>query len=229
MLDFISEVKQLWDAYGAWVVIAILIFVEYKFRPLRKIYRALDIIAENSEHHKTLKENIDRIYTELSSQIESLRGFVVHELSYNGQSSTKDAVARTEQLVSRIAAQTHVGMELHPYGIFMCDFSGNNFFVNRTYAYLVGVTKEELLSAGWHNFVHDAKYDENYKAAFEDKRDFSMNTTLVPRDGEPINVRIIATVLQGLDGYMGYIIPEDDNNIHTNTQTKSKAPSTVSK
>lgn len=207
MLDFLEQVKDLWSVYGAWVVLLCAIVVEYKWRPLRRVYKVIEILEQNAKLHDELTEHVERVQTELLSKMDSLHSFVLKELSYNGQSSTKDAIARTEKLVAKIAAQTHVGMELHPYGIFMCDPSGKIFFVNRSFAYLCETTKEELHDYGWQNFFPDSQHIEQTLRSFQKRKETSIRTELTSRSGATKEVQIVTTVLQGIEGHMGYVIP----------------------
>lgn len=186
MKELLETIPYLWDHYGSWGLVIVLVLVELKFSPIRKLYKSLDIL--------------DKVETELVN----LKTLVTTELTHNGGSSLKDALRRTEQLVQRLAAQAHVGMELHPYGIFMCDMEGKNFYVNRTYANELECTKEELIDGGWENFL--ASEDYKWRDAFDRKKDLSTRLLFRKKSGEVVSCTLIATLLDGTNGYMGYII-----------------------
>jgi PAS domain S-box-containing protein len=195
MKEFFEISQYLWGLYG-WLGIAVLaILTELRWGPLRKIYRGLDALSKSEKTHKDLHEEVSEV-----------RLLIEKELKHNGGTSLKDALRRTEQLVQRLAAQAHVGMELHPYGIFMCDFDGNNFYVNRTYANKLGATKEELMHLGWEDFVED--YSRNWVDVFKKGKDLSADVVFRTKSGEIVSCRVIATVLDGMGGYMGYLIFE---------------------
>ncbi len=198
MEEIIKILPYLWDLFGSWAVLAALIILELKWKPIRLIYKGIEEISQSN-----LK------YEKVEKDLGDLKELLNHELKRNGGQSLKDSLTRTEELVRRLAAQAHVGMDLHPYGIFMCDFNGRFFYINRTFANRLQSTKEELSGMGWHNFLdQDQDYVLELLSALNDKRDVFGKINFVSKSKEVVSCSVTATVLDSNDGYMGYLIFE---------------------
>jgi PAS domain-containing protein len=196
MEEIIKVLPYLWDHFGSWAILILVTFIELRWKPLRQLYKGIAALEQSNRNYESVQKELGDLKTLLN-----------HELKRNGGQSLKDSLTRTEELVRRLAAQAHVGMDLHPYGIFMCDFNGRFFYVNRTLANKLQSTKEELKDMGWHNFLAtDEDYADRLTEYLKDKRDISSELKFVSKSKEVVSCSVIATVLDSSDGYMGYII-----------------------
>lgn len=121
----------------------------------------------------------------------------------NGGSSLKDQLNQMQLQIHDLAKKNKVDMEMSVHGIFQCDMNGRNAYVNKTYANMLGVTKEDLLGRNWEQYISSDDYQEKWKQAFEAERDFHANVTFTDIDGHIVPGKITATRFG--DGYAGYI------------------------
>lgn len=160
------------------------------------------------EHLKTSAEKEDEKLNMLKSVLERLQR-VEHEVLHNSGHSLKDMAARIE-------AKLDATLEWDDKGFFMCDGSGGNYWVNRTYVIAVGaVDKEALLGFNWISFVEDYdEYEEKFTEAFEKHRIFEGELTF--KNGVTGYVKTKPT---DDGGYIGSIkFTKNGNRIHTNSQ-----------
>lgn len=129
--------------------------------------------------------------------------YLMKEFKPNGGSSLKDQMNKMEMQVQELAKKNKVDMEMSHHGIFQCDMEGRNSYVNKTYANMIGVTKEELLGRNWEQYIESDDYLTKWEAAFEAERDFHANVVFIDVDGTRLPCKISATRFG--DGYAGYI------------------------
>lgn len=121
----------------------------------------------------------------------------------NGGSSIKDQLNHMQLQIHDLAKKNKVDMEMSIHGIFQCDINGRNAYVNKTYANMLGVTKEDLLGRNWEQYIVSDDYQDKWRSAFDAERDFHANVTFLDIDGNKVPGRITATRFG--DGYAGYI------------------------
>jgi PAS domain S-box-containing protein len=151
----------------------------------------------------------------LNKQIET----IYLEVTPNGGGSIKDAIKRIESNYGEIEAKLislqniqDAYREDGPIGIFECATTGENLYVNRTYARWLGASKSDLLKLGWVNFVPKEdreSYRKAWKNAFEDGRELEMPMKLIRSDKKEIYCNIWAYPIINKDGtvvqYLGII------------------------
>ena len=174
--------------YGAITLAMSFIGIEWKYKPLRRFYKALDLIEENNKMH-----------SELRVQMESMKKKFDEEFTYNGGKSSKD-------ILRLLLAQNYFMFDKHQYGIFMCDKEGDNFYVNRTYADELHCQIEDLKHRGWENFVMNSEeYKEIWAEKLSRNNSFTVDIDLRRTNGELITATIDCSPLNTVDGFMGYV------------------------
>ena len=107
--------------------------------------------------------------------LNDLSKFVKKELTYNGGSSTLDAIRRIENRIIEQEYSNNALLLESEFGIFRCSLDGQNKWVNRTYARFLGCGTNELLGYGWKRFIKTQelhRYSEVWKNAFQDNCEF---------------------------------------------------------
>lgn len=121
---------------------------------------------------------------------------ILAELRPNGGSSVRDAINRIEDRGIRTERVNFAVRQDSPFGIFICDKSGSNREVNRTYSRWLGVGADELLGHGWRNYViKDASsfmHDEEWVEAFNQGREIEFELTMKSSHHATIKVEIKA-------------------------------------
>jgi len=208
--DIYDFCVTLYSKYGPLAILGLLIFIEYKYRPLYKLYKLSDMVSENNKMHQQIREDLTSVKTQTAKEVSEIRQLLLKEFSHNGGLSIKDALRRTEETVNLLVAQQNISLDLHDKGIFMCDGEGRNFFVNKKYAEMLDCDKSELLNYGWQNFIVNLpEYNVAYQQAFNVNRVFNATTIMTTSDNEKLQCRIEAYPLNSISGYMGYINPVD--------------------
>jgi len=145
--------------------------VKFLYAPIKWIIALAKMPFRLNEEAIAARERMDAV----EKTINELSKFVKKELTYNGGSSTLDAIRRIE---NRIIEQEHSNNALlleSEFGIFRCSLDGQNKWVNRTYARFLGCGTNELLGFGWKRFIKTQelhRYASVWKDAFEDKCEF---------------------------------------------------------
>lgn len=125
--------------------------------------------------------------------LNDLSKFVKKELTYNGGSSTLDAIKRIE---NRIIEQeySHNALLLDSEeGVFRSDLNGQNKWVNRTYARYLGCGTNELLGYGWKRFIRTQeliRYNGVWQNAFKDGCEFEDVVEFTDTDHNVVRLRI---------------------------------------
>lgn len=199
---------------GKYILIAAapqwLVEVEHWWKPigalLAAVYTTWKIVIPVGKH-------LTRTFT-LIEEIEKL----CRELEPNHGSSIKDAIHRIEARLMLIEARNDALLSDHSFGIFHCDKSGSNLYVNRTYSRMLAASSEDLLGFGWKNFIEDAeleRYDKEWKEAFEDGREFKGKLVFTTSDGRHVRTSIKTYVLHDLSnsviGYLGLVSNLDED------------------
>jgi len=179
------------------------------------IWKIATSMSEFKSTIDTFKKESVKTDEELKDTLNKLSNKIHTELSYNGGSSIKDAVARIDTQLLSIGVHLKVSTEFDKRGIFFCDYNGNNINVNQTYANVLGCTKEELEGRGWENFILDLQlYESSWNKAISHKRHrFEHLLTFVSKTNKHIQGKIVCVHAYELSGYIGYIIwNKDDTN-----------------
>lgn len=174
-----------------------------------KLARKLEIeIAENKKDINLGRKEIDDVRV----SIEALSKFVKEKLSPNGGSSPIDAINRIEGRQILNEARHNALLDNSENGIFFCDPSGKNTWVNRTYSRILGCGASELLDFGWKKFICTSeldRYSKVWKAAFEDGSEFEDIVEFSDIHHAKIKLNIIVTAIKNekniVTSYVGQV------------------------
>lgn len=119
----------------------------------------------------------------------------------------RDDISAIRKEVQTLSVSHSVALEMMDDGWFRCTNDGRNYVVNRAYANMLGVTKEQILDREWIQWIPDEEYHERWKRAMESESSFSAQTYMIKPSGERINVRI--KVVKFFDDYEGRIVQID--------------------
>ena len=112
---------------------------------------------------------------QVEKTLNELSKFVKKELTYNGGSSTLDAIRRIEnRIIEQEYAQNTLLLDSES-GFFRSALDGRNKWVNRTYARYLGCGTSELLGFGWKRFIKTEelrRYNDVWQNAFKDGCEF---------------------------------------------------------
>lgn len=153
---------------------------------------------------------------EKSSKIEAtlndLSEFIKQKLSYNGGSSLVDAIKRIEHRQIILEHSQSAFMLDTEEGLFRCDISGKNLWVNRTYARFLGCGTNELLGLGWKKFIKTpelTRYNGVWQTAFADGCEFEDVVEFTDVNHHTIHLKISASIIPddkgGVIGYIGQV------------------------
>lgn len=129
--------------------------------------------------------------------IESMQK-IAYELSPNGGSSLKDAIARIEKRQIRTEQREKAVLSESFLPMFEADADGHCIWINRAYRTLVGRNNDELLGQGWENILHSDDQErvlQEWKRAVDGKRDFESEYRILNKEKNiiiPINCRSAA-------------------------------------
>lgn len=159
------------------------------------------------------RERMDKVEATLND----LTKFVKKELTYNGGSSTLDAIRRIEnRIIEQEYAQNALMLD-DANGIFRCDMTGHNRWVNRTFARYLGCGTNELIGLGWKRFIKGGelrRYNEVWQAAFKDGCEFEDVVEFIDTDDKPLKLRIVAAPVIDDKGkllsYVGTVSPAEN-------------------
>ena len=129
----------------------------------------------------------------MESILNDLAKFVKKELTYNGGSSTLDAIRRIEnRIIEQEYAQNALVLDSEN-GFFRCSLDGQNKWVNRTYARYLGCGTSELLGFGWKRFIKTdelRRYNNVWQDAFKDGCEFEDVVEFTDVDHKSIKLQI---------------------------------------
>lgn len=103
-------------------------------------------------------------------------------------------------------------IELCPVATFISLPNGKCDYVNPAYELLVGAKLHELIGDGWQNFIHPEDQPRALQAweeALRSKTPYACALRVLPTNGEPLDVRIIARELP-CKSWVGYYVPLED-------------------
>jgi len=183
---------------------------KYLWKPFKYLYELGKMPFHLNEQAKKSQERIDKI----ESTLEELNKFVKKELTYNGGSSTRDALRRIECLMIEQEYAQNALMQDSKHGAFRCDTHGKNTWVNRTYARYLGCGVQELLGLGWKRFVKTEelkRYNEVWQAAFKDGCEYEDIVEFVNTNGHAVRFKLLVSPIVDKRGetlsYVGTVIP----------------------
>ena len=135
----------------------------------------------------------------LEADIKGIRYYVAP----NGGGSLMDTTRRTEAAVAALTdsvdllAQTMLAEnDVDDIGRFYCNGNGENTYVNRVYARMLGVGKAELLGWSFLNFIHPEDIDEvrqQWIMARSEHRQYHFTHRMIAADDTVIRVEVIST------------------------------------
>jgi PAS domain S-box-containing protein len=137
---------------------------------------------------------------ELQNDVKGIRYYVAP----NGGGSLMDSAKRTEAAVSVLTEQLDMLSQTmwaendsdEEVGRYHRSPTGENTYVNQTYARWLGVGKAELLGYNYFNFVHDDDVDEvreEWERCRAERRQFRHTYRMNTANGEVITVTAVAT------------------------------------
>lgn len=141
-----------------------------------------------------------RSIPEIKSDVKGIRMFVAPD----GGGSLADSVRRTEIAVSALTEQVDLVMHTvraendsdDSIGRFHCSATGENTYVNQTYARWLGVGKAELMGWNYLNFVAAADVDrvrKHWEVCRAEHRQYRIRHHMTPVDGAVVEVEMVAT------------------------------------
>lgn len=111
----------------------------------------------------------------------------------NGGSSLRDAVDDMNSRLTYMENKENALLDDYEQGIFICDQNGVNSFVSRTYAHMLGSTRDELMNHGWKNFICDSSAEEHnelWTSAFKSLREVKTIVCMKKVDSSQICVTL---------------------------------------
>lgn len=141
-----------------------------------------------------------RSIPELRADVRGIRYYVAP----NGGGSLMDSAKRTEAAVGALGEQVEMIIQTmwaendsdEDVGRYHSNSSGENIYVNQTYARWVGVGKAELLGWQYFNYIHPDDVDavrDLWETCRAERRQFRLKYRMVTATGEAITVQAIAT------------------------------------
>lgn len=184
--------------------------VKLLYSPIKWTIALLKMPLRLNEEAIAARKRMDNV----EKTINDLNAFVKKELTYNGGSSTLDAIRRIE---NRIIEQeySHNALLLDSeIGVFKCDLVGSNKWVNRTYARYLGCGTNELIGYGWKRFILTQellRYNSVWQAALKDGCEFEDVVEFVDTDHNQLKLRIVVCPIIDDKGkllsYVGTVVP----------------------
>lgn len=158
-----DHLKEASEIIGYIGVISGFLFAVWK----KLIKPRIELKKEEKRRDEELLTKINKIYEEVTP---------------NGGGSIKDAIKRLEaksaiieEKINLMKSVQNAFREDGDAGIFQCDQEGRNFYVNRTYAKWLGVSKTDLMGFGWKNYLSSFSerddYDLEWKEGFKEGRE----------------------------------------------------------
>lgn len=139
---------------------------------------------------------------------------ILGEVKPNGGKSLKDRVTDIQRKVNKdsetintIFSRQKWILDSRPEPIFECDVSGSCTWVNEKYCQLLKHDVDYFKNNGWKNGIHNEDrehVEREWEKAIKDRRSSTSEHRLVDREGNVINVKVIATRNED-HGYIGRI------------------------
>ncbi len=169
-------------AFVAGILTAAGIIFAKLVKPILRHARTVNQLLKTANKILAREDSID--FSKLAKDVE----IIIHDLRPNSGSSLRDAVDRIED---RIVLMDRVQWAIRqdgPVGIFICDKTGRNSEVNRTYCRWLGVGSDELLGHGWRALLAGPSqredYDDEWSEAFSQGREVEFRIDLRAATGE---------------------------------------------
>ena len=210
----LEQIAPLTGEIAASVVTILLIIFRHQefFRFLWKIgqliYKPIGCIVKLIKLAPKLGKDQD----ELKKTVSELNSFVRAKLNYNGGSSLPDALRRIENQLFVFEAKSIALLNDDKKGLFYCDLSGHNTWVNRTYARFLGCGQDELLGYGWKSFIKTqelARYNKIWVEAFKDGCEFEDTVEFSNAQGHKIGLNVEMSAVKNSRGetisYLGQV------------------------
>lgn len=165
---------------------------KFLWKPFHWIVALVKMPFRLNEEAIAARERMDAVEKTLNE----LAKFVKKELTYNGGSSTLDAIRRIE---NRIIEQEHSQNTLlldSEHGYFRCDITGSNKWVNRTFARYLGCGTSEIMGLGWKRFIKMEelrRYSEVWQTAFKDGCEFEDIVEFTNVNHQTIRLKILSS------------------------------------
>lgn len=162
---------------------------KFLWRPFKWTVLLVKMPFRLNDEAVAARERMDKV----EDIINDLNKFIKKELTYNGGSSTRDAIRRIEnRIIEQEYAQNTLLLDSE-MAYFRCDLSGRNKWVNRTFARYLGCGTSELLGLGWKKFIKTEelkRYNEVWQNAFKDGCEFEDVVEFIDVNHQPVKLRI---------------------------------------
>ena len=179
--------------------------IEFGIKAAKLLWKPFHWVAELAKMPFRLNEQailaqkridqIESLVSDLIKDFAEMSKFVKKELTYNGGSSTRDAIGRLEKLMREQEFAQNALMQDSECGLFKCSKDGKNMWVNRTYARYLGCGTGELLGLGWKRFIRTEelrRYNDVWQNAFKDGCEFEDVVEFVNTHGQAVSLKIFA-------------------------------------
>lgn len=176
-------------------VVKVAKFLWKPFKCIAELVKMPFHLSEQASHAQKRIDKIESLVSDLSNSFAEMNKFVKKELTYNGGSSTRDAIGRLEKLMREQEFAQNALMQDSECGLFKCSKDGKNMWVNRTYARYLGCGTGELLGLGWKRFIRTEelkRYNEVWQGAFRDGCEFENVVEFVNTHGQMVALKIFA-------------------------------------
>ncbi|HXG88759.1 MAG TPA: PAS domain S-box protein [Vicinamibacterales bacterium] len=127
---------------------------------------------------------------------------IEQQLESNGGKSLRDAINRIDPKVNRTLATHTAIINVLDHPMFFTDSNGELVYTNRSFQWLIGYSKADLIGRGWLTAVKESDRDrvaDGWFRAVKDKRIFSTEMTFCygasgdeRKEGHEIRVRLSA-------------------------------------
>lgn len=162
---------------------------KFLWKPFKWIAALVKMPFRLNDEAIAARERMDKVEV----TINELTKFIKKELTYNGGSSTLDAIRRIEnRIIEQEYAQNALLLDAD-HGVFRTDLDGRNKWVNRTYARFLGCGTSELIGYGWKRFIRTEelrRYNEVWQAAFKDGCEFEDTVEFHDVNNQNIKLKI---------------------------------------
>lgn len=162
---------------------------KFLWKPFKWVMALIKMPFRLNDEAIANRERMDKV----EATINELNKFIKKELTYNGGSSTLDAIRRIEnRIIEQEYAQNALLLDTD-HGVFRTDLEGRNKWANRTYARFLGCGTGELLGYGWKRFIKTEelrRYNEVWQTAFKDGCEFEDVVEFHDVSNHPVNLKI---------------------------------------
>lgn len=177
--------------------------IEKFFKPTRKGYQMIKAYLEKRKENSVPRklERLEESVTKLVETVEAIQ----YQVNHNSGYSMRDDISSIKLEVREIAATHAISQEMMEEGMFRCTMDGKNYLVNRAYANMLGVTKEQLEGMEWHQWIDDPAFEHQLQEALSKGYSTTIPTTFRDIDGNKFKVKV--KIAKYLEGYEGRITP----------------------